>query len=126
MKNIEKMVTRTRNFFTGSNVLKRSGNYVKGAIIGTFLGATLLAAGCAEDDKKPRDSISDSSISIISEPITTVNEGEVYSYQLTAADGNGDNLTCTLTSDHEWLFVETPGENDDYTCRITGDALLVD
>lgn len=42
---------------------------------------------------------------VTSEPITEINENEVYSYQVTATDENGDVLTYSLTQAPEWLSI---------------------
>jgi hypothetical protein len=44
---------------------------------------------------------------ITSTPITQVDEGQVYIYQATATDADGDTLTYSLTQAPSWLFINS-------------------
>jgi len=63
---------------------------------------------------------------ITSTPITSVNEGQIYSYQIKATDADGDTLTYSLTSGPTWLLMHNnildgiaPDVNSDTTYSIT-------
>lgn len=53
---------------------------------------------------------------ITSTPITQVNEGQAYRYQVTATDADGDILTYSLTENPSWLSINSQ------TGAITGTA----
>jgi predicted small secreted protein len=53
---------------------------------------------------------------IISTPITSINEGQSYVYQVIATDADGDVLTYSLTQAPNWLSINSG------TGRITGTA----
>ena len=53
---------------------------------------------------------------IISTPITSINEGQSYVYQVIATDADGDVLTYSLTQNPSWLTINSG------TGRITGTA----
>jgi hypothetical protein len=56
---------------------------------------------------------------ITSTPITSVNEGNHYSYQVTATDQDNDPLTYSLTQNPSWISIDSNG-------LISGTAPLVD
>jgi len=46
---------------------------------------------------------------ITSTPITSINEGHLYSYQITATDSDGDALTYSFTQNPSWLSISSSG-----------------
>ena len=46
---------------------------------------------------------------ITSTPVTEINEGQTYTYQVTASDADGDALTYSLTQNPSWLSIDSNG-----------------
>ena len=61
---------------------------------------------------------------ITSSPITAVDEGNPYSYNLTATDANGDVLTAILSqTPSQWLSISSPAISNNLTTWIISGAV---
>ena len=106
------------NYFTfGKEIYNEVGNYKIVASVTGASGSTDTAELLLEVLEIP----SDNNIPVItSTPITEINEGEDYSYQITATDADGDILTYSLTQNPDWISINSQ------TGLITGTAPLLD
>jgi hypothetical protein len=107
------------NYFTfGKETYNEAGNYkIKASVTGAS-GST----NTTELLLKVLEIPSDNNLPVITStlPITEINEGSYYSYQIIATDADGDLLTYSLTQNPDWISIDTS------TGFISGTAPLLD